>query len=517
MDLPPSIGPLERLLARYDAAVERRHQWRSLLQDCYRYAIPNRELFDERTPGQRKGEELFDSTAVVGVHDFASRIQSTICPAWRKWSVMVPGPGLPKELRENDELALMLEEQSDIFFSYVHHSNFTLKTHESFQDLSTGTGAVTLELNERRNGFAFDSVAPPYLAIEEGPTGLIETSFMDRRMPPGYLLRIYPGIQLPDKWTRLARDNPAQKIDFQVGCVYEPERAEYYLVVFSKVEKSALYWRNYGRTSPCIVFRWNAIPGETWGRGPVMSALPDIKTVNKVIEYLLRGAALNLAPPFTVVNDGMINPYTAFISPNAMIPVSSNDQANPSIKQLMSEIRPDLAQFVITDLRDSIRTHLFSDPRRKEGPIESATEVLIEDREFLQRIGSSFGRLETEFLVRVFDRGVDLLRSIGKMADIRVDGREVTLKHTSPLARAQDQEELLALSTGVGLVSAFGPEALHLAVRTEDVGEWILKKGGVDPSILRTDIERKKLMEKAGQVAAQQLAQGAPLPAPQAA
>jgi hypothetical protein len=512
--LPPEIGPIERLLSRYDAAVERRNQWRSLLQEAYRYAIPDRELFDHRTPGQRKGQELFDSTAIVGVHDFASRIQSSMCPAWRQWTKFVPGPGLPKELRENDELAMYLEEQTDIFFSYVDHSNFVLKTHEAFQDLSTGTGAITLELNERRNGFVFDTIAPPYLAIEEGPTGLIETVFMDRKMPPAHLERLYPGLVLPQKWQRMKVDKPAEKVEFQVGCVYEPTSGDYYLVVFSKGEKEVLYWDNYGESSPCIVFRWNAIPEETWGRGPVLTALPDIKTINKVVEFLLRGAALNLAPPFTVVNDGQVNPYTAIIAPNAMLPVSSNDQSNPSIRQLINEVKPDLAQLVINDLRESIRTHLFSDPRRKEGPIESATEVLIEDREFLHRIGSSFGRLQTEFAARVVARGVHLLRSIGKMANFRVDGREVTLKYTSPLARAQDQEELMALQTSAGLVAGiFGPETLHLAVKTEDVGEWILRKGGVDPSVLRTDAERKIMMEKAAQVAQQQLQQGAPQPA----
>jgi hypothetical protein len=35
--------------------------------------------------------------------------------------------------------------------------------------------------------------------------------------------------------------------------------------------------------SPFISFRWLKSPGEIYGRSPVMKALPDIKTANKVV------------------------------------------------------------------------------------------------------------------------------------------------------------------------------------------------------------------------------------------
>jgi hypothetical protein len=148
--------------------------------------------------------------------------------------------------------------------------------------------------------------------------------------------------------------------------------------------------------------------------------------------------------------------------------------------------------------------------------VQTATEVMIEDREFIQRIGSSYGRLEAEFIVRVINRGIAVLKDLGLMADIRVDGREVTLKHLSPLARSQDQDELLSLRTAFELAAPLGPEGLHLALRTDKVGEWIFKKSGVPAELLRTDAERKKITDMVAQVAQQQMAQGgiqAPAPA----
>lgn len=512
MNIPPAIGPIERIIARYDMAVKLRTQWQSNMQDCYTYALPDREMFSATAPGQKKGAELFDSTAIAGVQEFASRIQASICPPWRQWSKFVPGGGLPKQYRDSDELGLYLEEQTDIVFDFLNHSNFSLKSHEAFQDLAVGTGALTLELNEQGNGLVFDAIPPPQLAIEEGPTGLIETVFVDRKMKPSDIGRLYPGAVLPQKWQEQERTKPADEVEFVVGCLFEPKRAEYHLVVFSKAEKAVLYWRSYGESSPMIVFRWLNLPGETWGRGPVMSALPDIKTVNKVVEFMLRGAALALSPPHTAVMDGVLNPYTVQIAPDAIIPVMSNDTSNPSLRPLTNDYRPDFAQIVLEDLRRNIKRHLLNDTRRTEGPIQSATEILVEQRDFVQMSGSSFGRIQTEFVERVLARSVHLLRSIGKMADFKVDGREVTLKHLSPLARAQDQEELLALQTAVASVAPFGPEALALAVKTDKIGEWIFKKSGVDASVLRTDGERDQMMKQLA-ASAQAMAQQGAAPA----
>jgi hypothetical protein len=239
-----------------------------------------------------------------------------------------------------------------------------------------------------------------------------------------------------------------------------------------------------------------------------MAALQDIRTLNKVVEFNLTAAAMNLAPPLTGVSDGVLNPYTVQIMPNTIIPVMSNDQANPSLRPLMTEIRPDLAQFILADLRQQVRSSLFADPRRREGPIQTATEVMIEDRDFVQRIGSAFGRLQTEFLERVINRGIALLRGIGKMAPFKVDGREVTLKHLSPLARAQDNEELMALRTALEMTMPFGPQAVQMSFRTESVGEYIGKRAGVDSSLLRTDAEREQIMQQVAQAAAMQ--QGMP-------
>ena len=40
------------------------------------------------------------------------------------------------------------------------------------------------------------------------------------------------------------------------------------------------------------IVRWLKAPGETYGRGPVAKALPDIRTANKVVELVLKNASI---------------------------------------------------------------------------------------------------------------------------------------------------------------------------------------------------------------------------------
>ena len=54
-------------LERYNKAKAYRENWVPLFEECYEYALPQRESFYYETPGQRRDERIFDETAVVGV------------------------------------------------------------------------------------------------------------------------------------------------------------------------------------------------------------------------------------------------------------------------------------------------------------------------------------------------------------------------------------------------------------------------------------------------------------------
>ena len=72
--------PVRKLLARYRHALSIKDQWLPTFEECYEYALPQRESFYHESIGRRRTDHIFDETAVVGVQEFASRLQSGIVP-----------------------------------------------------------------------------------------------------------------------------------------------------------------------------------------------------------------------------------------------------------------------------------------------------------------------------------------------------------------------------------------------------------------------------------------------------
>ena len=239
--------------------------------------------------------------------------------------------------------------------------------------------------------------------------------------------------------------------------------------------------------------------------------LPDVKTCNKVVEYTLKNAALSIAGVYTAADDGVINPYSIRLTPGAIIPVGSNDARNPTLRPLERSGDVQMSALLLDDLRKRINKALYAEPFGElDQPVKSATEMALRNQELVQDSGSSFGRLQTEFIEKVIKRAVSVLKRAGKIPDITVDGRQVTIKHTSPLARAQDQDEMAALGQYLQTIGALGPEILGLGTKLEELPQWVGTKLGIEADLLRTKAEREDVAEQA----IQQMQQQAEPPAP---
>ena len=90
----------KKYLERYIKSKAFRENWVPLFEECYEYALPQRESFYYEEAGQRRDDKIFDETAVVGVQEFASRLQSGLVPNFARWADLVSGSEVPKDQRE---------------------------------------------------------------------------------------------------------------------------------------------------------------------------------------------------------------------------------------------------------------------------------------------------------------------------------------------------------------------------------------------------------------------------------
>jgi len=112
VDVKPKIvenyseSNVKRLITRFNNAKAIKDMWLSTFEECYEFALPQRESFYSESIGRRRSDRIFDETAVVGVQEFASRLQSGIVPNYARWADFVAGTEIPKDEQKDVNLEL---------------------------------------------------------------------------------------------------------------------------------------------------------------------------------------------------------------------------------------------------------------------------------------------------------------------------------------------------------------------------------------------------------------------------
>lgn len=510
--LPAPLENGEALIARRNKAKERKDLWRSLLQDSYQHAMPSRETFTWQTEGAYKTRELYDSTLQEATYTAANTLVAILFPPWSRWAELSPGAAIP-QAEITPEITAGLQDATETFFGFLNSSNFAEVIGEVALDLQVGTGALDFDEGDDENPFVFTSIPLSAIEIEEGPNGKVETTFMCRKPRARNLTRMYKGMELLDLPADLVESierEPDKEIEIIQGQVFYPGNRRYYGVAVHQASKEIIWRFDYGPSSPTIVARATKVAGEIYGRGRVMLALPDAKSLNKMQEFVLRHSALQIAPPMTGLSDGVLNPYTAVLAPNTILPVASNANGNPSLRVLEFGGNFSISDKIMTDLRERVRRTMLG-PDMSESAIKSATEISISDRNRLWAMGGEYGRIQAELLAKIIARGVFILQNRGLIPRFEVDGRVVAIKYTSPFAKSQAAEDITALQRTLTIASLTGPEVVQLGLKVEDMPAWVARKEGVDEKLIRNDAERQQVVQQGAQIAAatQQAEQGA--------
>src|SRR5690242_8008252 len=140
--LPSGLENGAALIKRREKAQSLKELWRDTYQECYEYAMPQRETFSWYSPGQKKNRHLYDSTGQTATYIAANNAQALLCPSWKQWSSLAPGGDVDPEMAEDPEVIDALQEATATVFHYLNHSNFSTVIPEVFLDLMVGTAAL---------------------------------------------------------------------------------------------------------------------------------------------------------------------------------------------------------------------------------------------------------------------------------------------------------------------------------------------------------------------------------------
>ncbi len=509
--LPSGLEDAEALLRRRKAAEQKKMLWRAIYRDAYLFAMPARETFTWHTEGQYRNNRLFDSTLQEATYTAANTLCALLFPSWVEWVQLSPGGMFtPDMLEKNPNIISGLQKATKMFFNFLNGSNFNTVISECALDLQVGTAALSFDEGDNDNPFVFEALPTSAIELECGPNGTVETTWMERHPEARNLLRTYPGLELFDlpaaTQEKIAKAGET-KVHIIQGEVYDPETKKYFGVVIDEAGPTIIWRYDFGKSNPTIVARASKTAGETYGRGRVLLALADARTLDRMQEFVLTQAALSVAPPMTGVSDGVLNPYTASLTPNTIIPVASNADNSPSLKPLQIGANFNITEQMLKDLRERVRRTLLG-PEPSEGPVKSATEISVADRNRLWAMNGEYTRIQAELLAKIVQRGVFILQKKGLMPKFRLDGKEVTVKYTSPFATTQNADDLMSLQKTIQTLLSLGPQAgpaaLQAGLKMKDIPAYVARLNGLPESLIMTDDDREQQAQAIGKAAAQQ-------------
>ena len=495
------------VLARHDKALTKKDDFRNLYDEAYEFALPQRNLYDGYydggVQGQKKMNRVFDSTAINSTQRFANRMQSGIFPPQRKWCRLEPGSDIPMDRRPEAQAAL--DAYSDKMFDTLKQSNFDVAIGEFLLDLCVGTAVMLVQPGDDVNPINFIPVPQFLVSFDEGANGQVDNVYRRMKLKAESIQRQWPDAEIPAEMKNLIEQKPTEEIDLIEATIFDQERGDYCYHVIDKKSKTELVYRRMDH-SPWIVSRYAKIAGETYGRGPLITALPDIKTLNKTVELVLKNASLSISGVYTAADDGVLNPNTVRIMPGAIIPVARNGgPQGESLRPLPRAGDFNVSQIIMDDLRKNIKRTLLDESLPPDNmSARSATEVVERMKELAQNLGSAFGRLINETMIPVVSRMLQVMDERGLITlPLKVNGLEIKISPVAPLAMAQNMEEVQNVLQYAQIAQGAGPEGA-MNIKVDEMMDYVAEKLGVPQRLRPTPQERMMMKQQMQQQAQQQ-------------
>lgn len=493
------MNPKE-LRQRADEAENDRRQIQSYIDVGYEYAIPWRKDANRGAIMKR----LMDGTGPRAVANFAAHLSTSLIPPEGQFFELRAGDlvsfGSPEDIEQADRDN---EYATKIIHSLLRSARIEIAMSEMCMDLALSTGAMFMRAGDKKRTLLETAAVPAYqLAIELGANNMHEAWFWKRNITGREIMANYPDADFPQSLKDKICKAPMQKYEVLQGTYWCSKDGIY---------KTSAIIENYEletttqRASPWITPRYWAMPSFAWGIGPLLLALPDIRTLNKNVELILRAASLSLAPPMMVADDGILNPNNLVIGEHSLIRVSrtGGGMYGDPIKPLNIGGRVDLGQLVADDLKSSIqKTMLDYSLPPETGAVRSPTEIIKRDQQEQKITLGAFGRLQRECLEPIILRTIDIADQL-KIPGIswqqhKPDYFLNKVKVTTPMARAVEQGDATNFFNFLQILQSVGGQELsNLMVDLEKQAPWIADMMGVPARIIRPADERADIKQQA--------------------
>lgn len=448
-----SVQILKRLSQLKSDRIKHEAHWK----ECYKYCAPERQQsFTDvsalalETERKQARTDLYDTTAVEGIQLLVSSIVSGTTSPVSLWFKSIPsGIDTPSELTQGEQWLNLVD---NFIFRNIHSSNFDSEVTDFLTDLVVAGWAVLFaDTNREKGGFTFNtwSIGNCYISSTQA-SGLIDTIYREFELSAEQIVSEFGIDNVSDKVKTALDKKPDQKF-ILVQAIFPRDKklvkgeagqrvstampfASYTIEAQSKhILKESGY-----EEFPCIVSRFKKIPDSHYGLGMGSMVISDCKTTNQLMKLSLQTAELNLGGLWISQHDGVINPNTLRIRPNAIIAANSVD----AIKRLdTGSANVGMGLDFLQHFQAKIKRTLMSDQLTPQGssPL-TATEIQARVNVYRNQLGAIFSRMQSEYLQTLLERVWGLAMRSGMLPpapEELMQASRISFNFLNPMASSQ--------------------------------------------------------------------------------
>lgn len=520
---------------RFENLRTSRGTWESHWREVAQYVYPEAEEFWQEanlsSQGEKKSHRIYDATPMLANQQFASLVESLTVPRHSRWHTLTVPDSVIMRDRDAQE---WLEFATNQLFRYRYHprANFQNQISESFMSIGAfGNGPFFTDKASGYTGIRYKSIFIGDFYFDVNFQGVVDTVYRRYDYSHQQAMQRW-GDAAPKDVKKLVEKNPYERNSYiHVVCPNDDltpgapgpkgmDFKSYHIHIPSGHECETGGYR----TMPYSLGRYQTSPHELYGRGPAMSVLPDIRTLNEMARADLRATHKLVDPPLLVHDDGVLGSgrQQIYLDPGMVNMGGVSPDGRPLIQPLQTGARVDLNEAKMevkrTTIREAFLTHLFR--MHHESKRMTATEAMMRNQDRGSYMGPIMGRIQSEMICPIIERELDILSHLDalppppeKLKDYLAEG-EYDIAFESPLSRMQRAENLVGIDMliqqGIALANVGQPEVLE-ALDGFEIMRLTADGAGAPVTVVRSEEQfRQRMAEKQAQAAQQAQMEAAP-------
>lgn len=443
-----------------------RYSWWTHARELADFLLPRRYKWlitpNQTARGSPINNHILDSTGTLAARNLSSGITSGISSPIRPWFNLKVGR---IDTTQTSPASLWLAECRRLMLLVLHESNFYESIAQVYFDLVIFGTAVLLVYED------FDNVIHCYT-----PCFGEYYVDVDGKLRPAVFYREFtltvaqiverfgyencnPNVQ--SLWDQ--RSGSSLTREFVIAHAIEPNEQPEKLGFPKHFKYREVYWvyggtgnpqaggtDTYGFLSkrgfmelPAIIFRWDLVANDAYGRSPGMDALPDVRQLQQETKRKAQAIDKHVNPP--MVADIQMKNQPASLLPGGVTYVQGMVSGKVGFAPAYT-VQPELAGITqdIALIQDRIRKTFYNDIIQTISQYETrsnvtAQEIDVRKAESLIMLGPVFGRMHSAlgmFIDRLW--GIMVRANIFPDPPAEIAGKAIDIEYISILSMAQD-------------------------------------------------------------------------------